>query len=132
MKRYLVLMAEADPSAWDRATEPARQEVMRRHAVFDRAVRERGRVVAGEALAGVGTATTLRPDGDSRVVTDGPFAETVEQLGGFYLIDVDDLDAAVQLCQLLPAGYTIELRPVIEIEPEEIEPAEPSEAEPPR
>jgi len=114
--RYLVLMAEADPSTWDRATEPERQEIMRRHSAFDRAVRERGRMVAGEALAGVGAATTLRPGHDGRAVTDGPFAETVEQLGGFYLIDVDHLDLAVELCQLLPDSYTVELRPVIDID----------------
>ncbi|HET7305291.1 MAG TPA: YciI family protein [Segeticoccus sp.] len=120
MLRYLVLLAEDDPSAWDRATDAERQEVFRQHAEFDRAVRGRGRMVAGEALAGVESATTLRPadhaGGDgAREVTEGPFAETVEQLGGFYLIDVDDLDVAVELCQLLPSGYTIELRPAIDV-----------------
>ena len=67
--------------------------------------------------AGAGTrprrgARTLGP-GDDRVVTDGPYAETVEQLGGFYLVDLPDLDAAVGAARLLPSAYTIEVRPVL-------------------
>ncbi|HET8600965.1 MAG TPA: YciI family protein [Segeticoccus sp.] len=113
--RYLVLLAE-DPQAWDRASESERQEVHRRHVAFDRAVRERGRLLGGEALARGDTATTLRPEAGEHVVTEGTFAETSRQVAGFYLIDVDDLDVAVELCRLLPSGYTIELRPTIEVE----------------
>ena len=50
-------------------------------------------------------------------MTDGPFAETVEQLGGFYLLEVPDLASAVELCRLLPDGYTVEVRPVVELGP---------------
>jgi hypothetical protein len=49
----------------------------------------------------------------TRTVTEGPFAECVEQIGGFYVIDVPDLDAALELAQLLPEDFTIEVRPVV-------------------
>ncbi len=57
----------------------------------------------------------MQPGAD-RPVTDGPFTETVEQLGGFYLIDVADLDTAVELAALLPREYTVEVRPTLEVE----------------
>ncbi len=114
--KYVLLLAESDPDAWDTATDEQRQAVLEAHRAFDREVRRRGSLVAGEALAGVETATTLRPVHGVRTVTDGPYAETTEQIGGFYVIDVPDLDVAVQLCELLPLGYTVEIRPVVEIE----------------
>ncbi len=88
--KFVVLMAEEDPEAWDRATQEYRDEVFDRHRAFDKAVRERGEMVAGEALALPKEAVTLRPGtGPDRMVTEGPYAEVAEQLGGFYLIDVD-------------------------------------------
>jgi hypothetical protein len=115
--KFVVLMAEEDPEAWDRATQEYRDEVFDRHRSFDKAVRERGEMVAGEALALPRSAVTLRPGtGRSRLVTEGPYAETVEQLGGFYLIDVDTLETALDLVRLLPDGYAVEVRPVICIE----------------
>jgi hypothetical protein len=115
--KFVVLMAEDDPGAWDRATQEYREEVFDRHRTFDKAVRERGEMVAGEALAAAREARTLRPGrGANRLVTDGPYAETAEQLGGFYLIDVDSQETALDLVRLLPDGYTIEVRPVIQIE----------------
>jgi hypothetical protein len=103
-----------DGSAWEQATEAERAVVFEKHAAFDKAVRDRGSTVSGEALAGADTARALRNVGDARVVTDGPYAETVEQLGGFYLIDVPDQDAALELCRILPESYTIEVRPTID------------------
>jgi hypothetical protein len=109
--------AEEDPAAWDRATQEYRDEVFDRHRSFDKAVRERGEMVAGEALALPKEAVTLRPGGGrDRLVTEGPYAETAEQLGGFYLIDVDSLETAVDLVRLLPDGYLIEVRPAIHVE----------------
>jgi hypothetical protein len=78
------------------------------------AVEERGAVLGGEALGGPDGARTLHPGAADRPVTEGPFAETVEQLGGFYLVELPDLDTAVDLCRLLPPEYTIELRPVVD------------------
>jgi len=115
--KCVVLMAEEDPEAWDRATQEYRDEIFDRHRSFDEAVRERGEMLAGEALALQKEAVTLRPGtGRDRMVTHGPYAETAEQLGGFYLIDVDSVDTALDLVRLLPDGYTIEVRPAIHIE----------------
>jgi hypothetical protein len=72
---------------------------LRDHNAFADAVRPRGTVVVGDALHRPQTAPTIRP-GPSQIVTDGPFAETVEQIGRCYVIDVRDLDAAVDLAQL--------------------------------
>jgi hypothetical protein len=115
--KLVVLMAEDDPEAWDRATQEYRDEVFDRHRHFDKAVRERGEMLAGEALALPREAVTLRPGtGRDRIVTQGPYAETAEQLGGFYLIDVDSMDTALDLVRLLPDGYAVEVRPAIHIE----------------
>jgi hypothetical protein len=76
---------------------------------------EAGAFVAGDALHGVDTATTVRVRGEQTLVTDGPFAETKEVLGGFYIIDVDDLDEAKKWAAKVPlAPYgSVEVRPVM-------------------
>lgn len=113
--RFLLLMAE-DPATWEQASAAEREAVMAAHTAFDRAVRERATMVAGEALAAATEARTLRPGhGGGRVVTDGPFVETVEQLGGFYLVDAEDLETVTDLADLLPTTYTIEIRPVLDL-----------------
>ncbi len=113
--RFLVLMAEADHfDKWEDADDTLRERVYTDFRAFSEAVRARGAIVAGDALDRPGAARRLAPGAD-RMVTDGPFAETVEQLGGFYLIDVADLDAAVELAALLPREYTIEVRPTLEV-----------------
>jgi hypothetical protein len=80
-------------------------------------LRDTGAFIAGEALHPVTTATTLRTGADGRIVTtDGPFAETKEALGGFYLVEAEDLDAALALgaqCPGVRVG-SIEVRPVID------------------
>jgi len=83
---------------------------------YDRRVREAGVFVSGESLADLVTATTVRvgPDGE-RSVVDGPFAETREVLGGFYVIDVPDLDAALDWAARCPGargGGSVTVRPV--------------------
>ena len=114
--RFLVLMAEQDHfDTWERADDATRERVYADFRAFSEAVRSRGSIVAGDALDRPATARTVRPGAD-RAVTDGPFAETVEQLGGFYLIDVPGLDAAVELAALLPREYTVEVRPTLEVE----------------
>jgi hypothetical protein len=112
--RFLVLMAEADHFArWDSFTESEQQAVFESFQAFDQAVDAHGSIVGGEALRRPAEARTLLPGAAAeRAVTEGPYAETVEQLGGFYLIDVPDIEAAVEAARLLPAAYTIEVRPV--------------------
>jgi hypothetical protein len=113
--KFLLLMAEADHfDKWERADDELRQRVYADFGAFDEAVRARGEVVGGEALDRPDAARRVGPGGD-RPVTDGPFAETVEQLGGFYLIDVPDLDTATELAALLPQEYVVEVRPVVDV-----------------
>ena len=81
--------------------------------------RETGVLVAAEALQPVDTASTVRVRGGRMTVTDGPFAETKEQLAGFYLIDARDLDDAIQVAAKIPPARegSIEVRPVRELTP---------------
>jgi hypothetical protein len=112
---YAILVA-SDPDDWDRATPEVRQGYFDAHTAFELELGRRGRKVAGAALQRADTATTLRRDGTGWRVTDGPFAETAEQLTGLYLVDLPDLDAAIAVGRLLPTAYTVEIRPVMEIE----------------
>ena len=82
-------------------------------------VRDSGRMLAAEALEPVATATTLRVREGRVSVTDGPFAETREQLAGFYLVDVSDLDEALQIAAGIPAARvgSVEVRPVRTLKP---------------
>ena len=112
--KYLILMAEDDHFArWDEADEGHRQRVYDDFERFTHAVGQRGRIVAGEALAHPDGARTVRP---GSAVTDGPYAETAEQLGGFYLIDVPTVDDAVELAALLPDEYNREVREILEVQ----------------
>jgi hypothetical protein len=113
--KYLVLLA-AEEGGWDTATPEERQRVMDAHDAFDKAVTERARMVAGEALAESPAGRTLRHVDGEPVVTEGPYAEGVEQLGGFYLVEADSMDLVLDLCRHLPSSYAVEVRPVIQIE----------------
>jgi hypothetical protein len=105
-----------DERMWAEATAEERAAFHAAHTSFDEAVRSRAKLLGGDALVGVASATTVRWDADDhRVVTDGPFAETTEQLGGFYLVDAPDLDVMTELCGLLPHRYTLEMRPVADM-----------------
>jgi len=108
------MMAEPDHYARWEATPPDEREAfyaqLRRFAA---AVRERGEIVAGEGLAHPKTARTLGP-GPDREVTEGPYAESVEQLGGFFLLDLPDLETTVELAATLPEHITIEVRQTVE------------------
>ena len=110
--RFMLLLHE-DEQVWARASDAERAEYARRHEAFAASVLERGSIVSGEALSTVAAATTVRHDGDAVLVTEGPFAETVEQLGGFYVVDLPDLDAVVEAVALLPR-YAVEVRPVVD------------------
>jgi len=78
---------------------------------------EEGKFIAASPLHPVSTATSLRVREGKRLVTDGPFAETTEQLGGFYLIDVEDADEALEIASRLPPAKkgTVEIRPIVEL-----------------
>jgi hypothetical protein len=88
---------------------------------FTEDVKKSGRYVAGEALQPIQTATSLRVRSGKLSTTDGPFAETREQLGGFYLIDARDLNEAIQIASRIPSARTgtIEVRPVVDFSAQE-------------
>ena len=81
--------------------------------------REKGVLVAAEALQSVDTATTIRVRNGQVTVTDGPFAETKEQLAGFYLLDARDLNEAIQMAAKIPPARegSVEVRPVRQLDP---------------
>jgi hypothetical protein len=113
--KFLVLMAEQDTwERWNALSDSEQQDVFDSFTAFTEAVKERGTVLAGEALDRAEGARTVRP-GAGRPVTEGPFAETVEQLGGFWLVDLPDLDSAVDAAKLLPEAYSVEVRPVVDM-----------------
>jgi len=88
-----------------------RSAIVEQHIAFSAALRERGAMVSGAGLAPSTTATMIR-DG---LITDGPFAETKEQIGGYYLLECADLDEALALARQVPAspGLAVEVRPVM-------------------
>ena len=82
---------------------------------FTNSIKEAGKYVAGEALQPIHTATTVRVRNGKVSTTDGPFAETKEQLGGFYLVDAVDLNEAIQIAARIPSARigSIEVRPIV-------------------
>jgi hypothetical protein len=107
---YAVLFP-GDEKPWADADPERRSEVYGRHGEFMRLLEERGhRMTGGAELAHSSGAKVVRGRLDEVTVTDGPYAETVEQLTGFYLVDTDDLDDLLQLCGLLSDGDAVEVR----------------------
>jgi hypothetical protein len=88
---------------------------MGEYRAFGKEIRENGQYVAGEQLQPSQTATTVRVKNGRTTTTDGPFAETREQLGGFYMIDARDLNEAIQVAAKIPSARTgsIEVRPIV-------------------
>ena len=111
MARYLVLIYE-DEQQWIDGAEGS-EEAMAQHYKFN--LDEAGSILAGHALQPTSTATSIRKDAAGTVeVTDGPFVETKEALGGFYLIEADDDAAAMALAKKVPAPFGgLEVRPVM-------------------
>ncbi|HEX3706860.1 MAG TPA: YciI family protein [Mycobacteriales bacterium] len=111
MSQYLVLIYE-DEAGYANADETVGNEVMAGHGAFGE---KHGAVIAGgNALQPAATATSLRSNAAGEfTVTDGPFAETKEALGGYYLIEAGDLDAAIAIAKDIPARFGgLEIRPV--------------------
>ena len=113
--RYLVLLAH-EPGSWEAAEPEERQAHVDGHDAFHRFVDEHGRRISGAALADADTATTVRHLGDRRVLTDGPFVETSEVIGGYYDVELPDLDVAIEAASLLPHAYAVEIRSVVELD----------------
>jgi hypothetical protein len=97
------------------ASEEQQQAMSQAYATLTQEMQEKGVLVAGDGLYPTPTATTVRVRDGERNVTDGPFAETKEQLGGFYVLDVKDLDEAIEWAAKIPGSQfgSVEIRPVM-------------------
>ena len=115
MKRYVFLIAY-EPGGYEAASEEERQGYFDAHHAFEQYVDDHGRQLGSAALADADTATTVRHGEGDIHVTDGPFAETAEQVGGYYDVELPDLDTALAAAKLLPAAYAVEVRPTVRIE----------------
>ena len=111
--KYLCLIYD-DEKQFGSMSEAELNALMGEYFAFTEAIKKSGHYVAGEALQPVQTATSLRIRNGKLSTTDGPFAETKEQLGGFYLIEARDLNDALQVAARIPAARmgTIEVRPI--------------------
>jgi hypothetical protein len=115
--KYLLLLA-GDESSWENTSEDEAASEMAAYEKYDKEATAAGALVAGEGLQPTSTATTMRIVGGERVLTDGPFAETKEQIGGFYVLECKDLDEALDWAERCPASAhgSIEIRPVMDYE----------------
>jgi hypothetical protein len=114
--QYMLLIYD-DESQWGTWSEEDSKAFMDEYFAYTDELRRAGALVAGEALQPTTTAKTVHVRDDQRFVTDGPFAETKEQLGGFYLIDVDSEDEALEWAAKIPSSRygRIEVRPLMQI-----------------
>jgi hypothetical protein len=116
--QYL-LMCCFDERRWTQLPEEERSRIMDAYGALVHELKQSGRLLAGAKLDQCSTALTVRERNGRPVVTDGPFAETKEQLGGYHLVECRDRDEALALAKripTLPAGGAIEVRPVFSTE----------------
>jgi hypothetical protein len=111
--KYLLLIY-SDEGAW---TDSERKHCYEESTQLAHQLKTKGQLLGTNPLHPVATATSVQVRNGKRVVTDGPFAETREQLGGYYLIDAGDLDEAIAVAERIPGARkgTVEIRPVLEI-----------------
>jgi hypothetical protein len=112
--QYLMLIYDAE-SSWAKMSSADQAKMYEEYGRFTNEIKASGKHVAGHQLKPVATATTVRVRDGKRVATDGPFAETKEQLGGFYLINANDLDEAIAIAAKIPSAKvgSIEVRPIV-------------------
>ncbi|MEO0481958.1 MAG: YciI family protein [Planctomycetota bacterium] len=115
--RYLLMIADAE-SAWDDMPESEQHAMLAEYHQFGEELEKSGAFVDAARLQPIATATSVRVRNGETVTTDGPFAETKEQFGGYYLIDVPNLDAALTWAAKIPSARigTIEVRPLWEMD----------------
>jgi hypothetical protein len=115
--QYILLIYD-DETIWNSMSPEEGQKIFQEYGAFTRGLIESGKFKAGDPLQPTRTATTVRVRGGKTTTTDGPFAETKEQLGGYYLIDVDNLDEAIAIAAKIPSARigSIEVRPVMKVD----------------
>lgn len=113
--KYMLLIYHEE-QAWDRYTEAERQEIYGEYRRLMEDLESSGKCLAGDELQPASTATIVRVRDGKQLVTDGPFAETREQLGGYFLIEANDLEEATRIAGRIPSARTgtIEIRPAVE------------------
>ncbi|MBB4635025.1 YciI family protein [Longimicrobium terrae] len=115
--KYLCLIYDNEQT-WNEMPESESKSMIDEYFAISDALAQSGQLIAGEALEPVATATTVRVRNGKLTTTDGPFAETKEQLGGFYLIEARDLNEAIQVAARFPSARvgSVEVRPIMEFE----------------
>ena len=113
--KYMLMMYFEENGA---LTQEQREKCYVESTALANKLHESGKFLGAAPLQPTSTATSLRLQDGKRLVTDGPFAETREQLGGFFLIDAKDLDEAIDIAARVPAGRwgTVEIRPLVEVD----------------
>ena len=112
--RYL-LTIYGDESGWNDVTPEQSAQIMAAYGAFGEEAQKAGVLLGGEGLQPTSTATTVRVRDGESLTTDGPFAETREQLGGYYLLECSDLDEAISWAAKIPGAQngSVEVRPVM-------------------
>ncbi len=113
--QYMLLIYD-DERRWAEMSDEERGPIFQEYFGLTKELQDAGAYVAGDPLQPTPTATTVRVRDGETLTTDGPFAETKEQLGGYYLIDAKDLDEAIQVAAKIPSARwgSIEIRPVVD------------------
>ena len=116
--KYLLLIYESEASSAG-MSEEEQGKIFEEYMSYTKGIKKGGQYIGGEALEPVSTATTVRVKNGKTVTTDGPFAETKEQLGGYYLVEAKNLDEAIKLAAGIPASRSgsIEVRPIMPTPP---------------
>ena len=119
--QYMLLIFD-DERVWGELSEEERGRLYAEYGTFTNELREAGALVTADQLQPSTTATLVQVRDGETLTTDGPFAETKEQLGGYYLIEAESLDEAIEWAAKIPSarGGTIEVRPVVQL-PAEVE-----------
>jgi hypothetical protein len=116
--QYL-LMCCADEAQWAKLPDAQRARIMDEYGKLIHELKKSGRLLAGAKLDRSASAVTVREKNGKPIITDGPFAETKEQLGGYHLIDCKDRDEAIAIARRIPTlavGGSIEVRPLLRME----------------
>ena len=118
--KYLLLLYQNE-RIWEGRSPEEAGRIFAEYMDYTKGIQKNGNYIGGEALQPIATATTVRQRNGKTLTTDGPFAETKEQLGGFYLVEAKDLDEAIKLAGGIPAVRTgsIEVRPILPTPPVE-------------
>jgi len=113
--QYMLLIYGDSSTRADSLSEADRNAMYAAYGAFTEELRGKGAMVGGDALAPTSTATTVRVRDDETLITDGPFAETKEQLGGYYLVEAESLDEAIEWAAKIPGAKwgSIEVRPIV-------------------